>query len=90
MPYQPNEDGTVTISATLQPIEWDGFLLAWGQFMAAAESQDPPALWMLVSIMNRLMEGNTHYAPYEIPDDRTQPFTGRYVKVIELPDRPKQ
>jgi hypothetical protein len=90
MSYQRNEDGSVTISATLRADEWTAFNLAWGYFMADAERLDMSVFWTLVSVMNRLQDGNPNYQAYEIPADRRQPFKYQHVQVIEIPEPPKQ
>lgn len=90
MSYQRNEDGSVTISATLRADEWRGFLLAWGFMQTNAERYQPTLLWLLLSVMNRFMQGNPNWTQYEIPADRTQPFKYQHIQVIEVPEPPKQ
>lgn len=90
MSYQKNEDGSVTISATLREDEWTGFMLAWGMWGASVEKQFPEISWLLLSMMNRFQDGNPNWTMYEIPADRTQPFTPRHIVIVDTPEAPKQ
>lgn len=85
MSYQKNDDGTVTISATLRNDEMNSFLLAWGMVCGSMQGMDPRTVWLLIDIMNRFMRGNPNFVQYDIPADRTQPFRPKWFPMPEGP-----
>jgi hypothetical protein len=89
MSYQKNDNGTVTISATLRDEEMSWFLLAWGMIVGAMQGMDPRITWLLISMMNRFMEGNPEFVQYEVPADRTRPFQPEFL-YLDTPKGPKQ